>query len=202
MSCITTALDYCKKTERQCPLCRCPLEVSKLNMIVSDNINKSEKDDSILPTKIETIIKLIKENPDYRVMIFSEFVSCGVFDILRNNLDEIGVKYATPSGSSNRIANIIKQYEDKTYRVLLLNANCFGAGLNLQFTDEIYLFHRMSLDLENQVIGRAQRMGRNSKLKIHYMCYENEFPENYVACNDTNTSENNLLIEEQVVNNL
>lgn len=189
MGCITTALDYCKKTERQCPMCREPLEISKLNIIVTDSVNNSTEDDSRLPGKIETILKLIKENPEHRVMIFSEYSNCGIFDTIRGELDKLDVKYATPSGSSSRIANIIKQYKEKTYRVLLLNATCFGAGLNLQFTDEIYMFHRMSLDLENQVIGRAQRMGRENPLKIHYMCYENEFPENYTPPNETSQNE-------------
>ena len=47
----------------------------------------------------------------------------------------------------------------------------------------------MSLDLENQVIGRAQRMGRDNPLKIHYMCYENEFPENYTPPNENPPNE-------------
>ena len=34
----------------------------------------------------------------------------------------------------------------------------------------------MSKDIENQVIGRAQRMGRESALNIDYLCYENELP--------------------------
>jgi SNF2 family DNA or RNA helicase len=60
---------------------------------------------------------------------------------------------------------------------VLLNAKYFGAGLNLQFTDEIIIYHRMSKDLETQVIGRAQRLGRTESLKINYLCYDNEYSE-------------------------
>ena len=59
--------------------------------------------------------------------------------------------------------------------MLLLNAKYCGAGLNLQCTDEIIIFHRMCKDLENQVIGRAQRIGRDSRLKVNYLCYDNEY---------------------------
>ena len=33
----------------------------------------------------------------------------------------------------------------------------------------------MSKDLEKQVIGRAQRLGRKEPLKINYLCYDNEY---------------------------
>ena len=93
-----------------------------------------------------------------------------------------------------------RKFRDKEYRVLLLNASCFGAGLNLQFTDEVYIFHRMSVDLEYQVIGRAQRMGRTSALNIHYMCYENEYPENFNQEKDEDTNSNDASIVNQYLN--
>ena len=33
----------------------------------------------------------------------------------------------------------------------------------------------MSVDLERQIIGRAQRLGRMNPLNIHYLCFENEY---------------------------
>ena len=62
------------------------------------------------------------------------------------------------------------------FTIVLLNAKYFGAGLNVQCTDEIIIFHRMSTDLEAQVIGRAQRIGRTTPLIINYLCYTNEYP--------------------------
>jgi hypothetical protein len=59
----------------------------------------------------------------------------------------------------------------------MLNAQYFGAGINLQMTDDIFIYHRMSSDLEKQVVGRAQRIGRTDKLNIHYLCYDNEYLE-------------------------
>ena len=193
MKCISMSLDYSK----ECPMCRNPLQLSKLNIIVSEKVNSDGKD-TVLPTKIQNIIKLLEENPDKRVMIFSEFTNAQAFIELKDKLKEMNIKYEVPYGSSGRISNIIKRYkEDKEHRVLLLNANCFGAGLNLQFTDEIYIFHRMSVDLENQVIGRAQRMGRTTALNIHYMCYENEYPESYDADGKEDTNSNDASIVNQ-----
>ena len=69
---------------------------------------------------------------------------------------------------------LISKFTSGDINVLLLNSKNFGAGLNLQITDEIIIYHRMSTDLENQVIGRAQRMGRENPLVINYLCYETE----------------------------
>ena len=195
MKCISMSLEYSK----ECPMCRNPLELKNLNIIVSEKVNKNEKDD-ILPTKIDNIINLLNDNTQKRVMIFSEFTNSQMFLELKEKLDNLNIKYAIPSGSSARISNIIRKFRDKEYRVLLLNASCFGAGLNLQFTDEVYIFHRMSVDLENQVIGRAQRMGRTSALNIHYMCYENEYPENFNQEKDEDTNSNDASIVNQYLN--
>ena len=192
VKCVSMSLEYSK----ECPMCRQPLELKKLNIIVSEKVNSDEKD-VVLPTKIDNIITLLKVNPNKRAMIFSEFTNAQAFIELKEKLKEMNIKYEVPYGSSGRISNIIKRYkEDKEHRVLLLNANCFGAGLNLQFTDEVYIFHRMSVDLENQVIGRAQRMGRTCALNIHYMCYENEYPENY----DNNSKEDTNSNDASIVN--
>ena len=80
------------------------------------------------------------------------------------------------NGSGYRIASIIEKFKSGYFQVLLLNAQNFGAGLNLQFADDILVYHRMSKDLEKQVIGRAQRLGRTVPLNITYLCHENEYP--------------------------
>ena len=169
------ALQYSK--EKECPLCRGKdLDIKKLNLIVAPTTNiVSGQTTGVLPSKVETIIKLLNDRPDYRVMIFSEYTES--FTTIATKLKELDIKYGIMSGSSNRITNIVNKFKNKEYRVMLLNANCFGAGMNLQFTDEVYIYHRMSADLETQVIGRAQRLGRSTPLNIHYMCYENEYPE-------------------------
>jgi SNF2 family DNA or RNA helicase len=89
-------------------------------------------------------------------------------------LDREGIVYSKLSGSTGRISNIIKKYDDGDIPVLLLNAKHFGSGLNLQMTTDIIIFHRMSSDLEKQVIGRGQRLGRTSTLNVTYLCYDNE----------------------------
>ena len=36
------------------------------------------------------------------------------------------------------------------------------------------MFHKFDANIENQVIGRAQRFGRKESLNIHYLLNQNE----------------------------
>ena len=87
---------------------------------------------------------------------------------------KINIKYNRLLGSGGRIRNIINDYKNNKVNILLLNAKYYGSGLNLQMTSDIIIYHRMNRELEEQLIGRGQRLGRTSQLKIHYLCYENE----------------------------
>ena len=65
-------------------------------------------------------------------------------------------------------------YKNGSLNILLLNSNNFGTGLNLEMTTDIIFYHKMKKDIEQQVIGRAQRFGRPNKLNVHFLYYDNE----------------------------
>ena len=76
-----------------------------------------------------------------------------------------------------KVRNIVDKYRsnaDDRIDVLVLNAKHFGSGLNLENTTDIFLYHNMGGPMTNQVLGRAQRPGRTSPLRITRFCYENE----------------------------
>jgi SNF2 family DNA or RNA helicase len=123
----------------------------------------------------------VMNNPSKRYLIFSEFN--GTFEVIKKRFDQLQITYAMLYGSTSHIQKTIEQYKGGEINVLLLNALHFGAGLNLQMTDEIIIYHRMNSDLEKQVIGRAQRLGRESPLVIRYLCYSNEMPNESMAQN-------------------
>ena len=168
LPCMAQALQY--STKKQCPLCRHEnLSLSTLTAIM-DNVPDLEV--NILPTKLQTLIHLIKDNPSGKFLVFSEYNNS--FNEMTSELDKEGITYNKLSGSTGRITNIIQKYDNSEIQVLLLNAKHFGSGLNLQMTSDIIIFHRMSDDLEKQVIGRGQRLGRTSTLNVTYLCYDNE----------------------------
>jgi len=160
---------------KECPLCRAKIDIKDVNLIINDTVESASIKDTEnkLLSKTENLLKLLKDKPGKRVMIFSEYEES--LRQIRTELDKLGINYSGIKGASSTIQNIISKFKDREFNVLLLNAKYFGAGLNLQFTDEIIIYHRMSKDLETQVIGRAQRLGRSESLKINYLCYDNEY---------------------------
>ena len=79
-------------------------------------------------------------------------------------------------GHVTTIQNAIDNFKKGTLRVLMLNSKNFANGLNLEMATDIILYHRMTQDMEQQVVGRGQRLGRTTPLNIHYLCHNNELP--------------------------
>jgi hypothetical protein len=179
----------------KCPMCRAGVNPDSMNLILDiskyerqvsnayDDITDMESqltamteshESSVLFDKIDVLIRELIMNPTKRYLVFSEFN--GTFNVIRDRLDQTCISYEMLSGSTVHIQKIIQSFREGKVQVLLLNARFFGAGLNLQMTDEIIIYHRMNSDLEKQVIGRAQRLGRETTLSIRYLCYNNEIP--------------------------
>ena len=53
--------------------------------------------------------------------------------------------------------------------VIFLNSNSDSAGLNLTEATDIILYHQMTDTTENQIIGRANRVGRKVSLYVHHL---------------------------------
>ena len=53
--------------------------------------------------------------------------------------------------------------------MIFLNSNCNGAGINLQEATDIILYHKMTETTQNQIIGRANRIGRLECLNVHHL---------------------------------
>jgi len=72
------------------------------------------------------------------------------------------------------IDKAVLDYKYGNAKVLLSNSTLFGCGMNFENSSDIIFVHKMNKDMEKQVIGRAQRLGRKGQLKIIYLQYENE----------------------------
>ena len=111
-----------------------------------------------------------------KTLIFSSYDN--TFNSIEKTLSENNFKYCKISGNTNQINSTVQKYKNGEINILLLNSTHFGSGLNLQMTTDIVFFHKMSKDLEQQVIGRGQRYGREDTLKLHFLCYDNEMNTN------------------------
>ena len=51
----------------------------------------------------------------------------------------------------------------------MMDSSHYGMGLNLQMTTHIIIYHRMTKELEQQIIGRGHRLGRTKPLSVVYL---------------------------------
>mgnify|MGYP001267322756 CR=1 FL=1 len=84
------------------------------------------------------------------------------------------VKYENINGTYKSIENKISRFKEGKTTILLLNSENFGAGLNLEMTTNLIIYHKLDSCLMKQVIGRAQRCGRTNPLSITYLKYDTE----------------------------
>lgn len=147
-----------------CPLCR---NESQGFVLISETETVRQ------PTKIESLMKILNDKPDGKFLIFSAYEES--FKHIANTLSDGNFTFAQLVGTIYRINKLIDKYKNGNIKMLMLNSTHYGTGLNLEMTTDLIFFHKMNPDMEQQVIGRAQRPGRDTTLNIHYLFQENEF---------------------------
>lgn len=150
----------------RCPMCRTTITHDNL-VVINDEITPA----CTKKTKMENLVELVKG--DGKFLVFSK--SDVTFDKISKIIDEEGVQSSKLMGNSSVIESRVNKYNSGNIKVLLLNPSHYGCGINLQKTTDILFFHKFDTDMEKQIIGRAQRIGRDTHLRVHYLFYENEY---------------------------
>lgn len=171
--CIT----MCLKQKTTCPYCRNQINQDNLIIVVDEQLQQHSKIDE-LDSKINNLKKLLLDllvKKNSKVLLFTEHEH--IFSEITPHLINNSIRNSKVMGSNTTINSTINKFkstEQNSIDLLLLNSNYCGAGLNLENATDVIIYHSMNKELESQVIGRAQRPGRSSKLNIWKMCYENE----------------------------
>jgi SNF2 family DNA or RNA helicase len=118
-------------------------------------------------TKIQQIMTIIGDSNGKKILIFSNFNES--FVVIKKWLEERKILYLELRGTKEKRDNTIDSYKSGNVNVLLLNTIHSGAGLNLQETTDIIMYHRLHDYQKTQVIGRANRIGRKINLNVHYL---------------------------------
>jgi len=166
-------IQYRKKS---CPYCRNPLNITQVDTIVTEAEPEPEEcKGPLVLSKEDSIQKLFKDvfKPGAKVLIFTE--QDGTIDNIERVFKRMGIKYIAYRKTMTGFTNIVN-YTHGDVQAVLLNSVSHGAGLNLQMTSDVILYHRMAAELEVQAIGRAQRPGRKENLRIWRLAYEGEYP--------------------------
>lgn len=156
------------KTKNTCPLCRKNVEKRHLIYIGdSEEDRKTAQEEKRPLTKIDTIIQILRSNPDKQFIVFSAWDQ--TFIPIRNILIKNDIEFIEVKGAVNTRKKNIDKYKSGQIRVIFLNSKFNGTGINLQETAGIIVYHDMSNSTLNQIIGRANRLGRTEPLKVHHL---------------------------------
>ena len=175
LKCISTWLSQ----KKECPMCKATIRIVDL-LVVSKPMEEqvavlemnSTSDMNSKSKNMEILIK--RRLPSDKILIFSlhDRALTNVGKVLEAN----EVRYSYLKGNQNQISCTLKAYNDGAIDVILINPLNYGCGVNMEKTTDIIMLHKFDTEIERQVIGRAQRFGRTSILKVWYLLYENEQP--------------------------
>jgi superfamily II DNA or RNA helicase len=153
-----------------CPECRHKIDMNKMIAIVKKKEAYTSPKSKIL-SKEDTLIKIIKDNPNGKYLIFSKYDS-GFFKLMEN-LNANDITCSEMKGNTAHMNNVLEKFKNGEIKVILLNTNFAGSGIDISCATDVIIYHSMGLT-KYQAIGRAQRVGRTDVLNVHYLCYEHE----------------------------
>jgi hypothetical protein len=151
-----------------CPLCRTNVEKNKL-IYIGNKTSKREKEkkENKKLTKIDTIIKILKKYPEKQFIVFSSWDQ--TFIPIRTTLENNNIDYIEVKGAIETRRKNIEKYKSGKIRVIFLNSKFNGTGINLQESSGIIVYHNMNDETLDQIIGRANRLGRKDPLEVHHL---------------------------------
>jgi len=163
-----------------CPFCRATL--GQQDIVIQAELPKEKniqpvEEDSVpkLPTKLERLVELVKGKQNGKFLIVS---------LYENSLNELREKLMLENISGTKLAGnnlvvnkLLTRFRDPQSNIncILLNALNYGSGLNIPEATDIIIYHKLTKELETQVIGRAQRFGRVGALHVHYLQHDGEY---------------------------
>lgn len=135
------------------------------------NIDKKTTEIEKRPKMVE-LLDLVDKYKTGKLLIFASYDK--TFEKIAEEFTSKKIKYRQLKGSQENINKIVDNFKNGDLNILLLNSINFGAGMNLECASDIILYHRLTKEMEEQVIGRGQRIGRTTQLRVHYLIYEGE----------------------------
>lgn len=139
---------------------------------VSASHNKIENLEAILRGRLHN---RPADEPRAKIMLFVAFDNDATVNRwLSPLLESLGIRWRFLKGNHNVTAATEREYRHGSVDMLLVNTNNYGSGLNCENTTDVIMMNKFDSDIEQQVIGRAQRIGRASPLNIWYLVFENE----------------------------
>ena len=110
-----------------------------------------------------------------KVLIFANFDETLIQ--IEKDLKNRNINFTRLGGGHSEITKIATEFNTSTIScVMTINSTKHCSGLNLQTATDLIFAHKIiDKNIQSQVAGRIQRMGRSTQARIHFMLYTNEF---------------------------
>lgn len=169
----------CLTRNTTCPMCRADIHLKQLTKVVSKKevtaiVESAEEPVDTLEKKPETLLRLFKDNPEGRFLVFSRYDN--PFSAMESSIEALGIKVKQLKGNKDAIAATLRAFQGGDLRCLLLNSHYAGSGLNITAATHVILLHAMTHEEEKQILGRAYRMGRTEPLNFIKLLHSDEMP--------------------------
>jgi hypothetical protein len=162
-----------KKIKIKCLNCRNTHLIETLKYHTEEFLfNKKESEIENL-NKIKILEKIL-EIAGNKIIIYSQFrgVAMNIKTIFTDNNSKF---LQLDGGNIKDLDNILDKFRnDRMVKILLIDDTSFGVGLNIEYATDIIFFNYIEPNVKEQLIGRAQRLGRTCKLNIWELLYSNE----------------------------
>ena len=111
----------------------------------------------------------------HKVLIFANYEE--TIGKIKIDLIEQKINFWQLCGSHKEISDTVAKFTNCNETcVLIINSMEHCSGLNLQTATDLIFAHKIiDPNIETQVIGRGQRLGRTTTLNVHFMLYQNEY---------------------------
>jgi SNF2 family DNA or RNA helicase len=151
--------------------------LSELRRISS--VPESLTDGTVSSPKIPLLCESIEEavSGGHKVVVFFNFIA-GI-ELVGERLTEMGIDYATMTGSTHDRRAVIERFQqDAGCRALLMTLKTGGVGLNLTVADTVYIFEPWwNKAAEEQAINRLHRIGQKAKVMSYALITRNTIEE-------------------------
>ena len=113
------------------------------------------------------MLEVLESRSDGKFIIFSNYDE--TFQNIRDMMHEEKISFSEIKGSMDTREKQLQDFKTGAKTVLFLNSLTNGAGIGIQEATDVILYHKMNEDLQQQVIGRAYRIGRTQSLVVHHL---------------------------------
>lgn len=170
--------EYLLKSKQACPMCRKPMNPKDLVYLDTkqqqpEQPQQRDSKDDIYENKEKALEHLFEKLQKNAKIVISSGPTGNFLEILKvANKYKMTVRQL--NGNIQTKNKILEDFHKGHLNILYLPAYESGSGLNLVQVTDMILYHKMPNGIEEQVIGRCQRLGRTFPLNLWKVYFENE----------------------------